>query len=82
MKSNLCGSVLSMPFFDVFGWSIPLASLMEGIWTSKSCGVGLGVLLLGARRMIFLEGSLSHISREIGKLCFFDVFFVYSYRMY
>ena len=67
-KPNLCGSVLSMPLFGVFGWSVTLAFLMAGIRTSKSCRMELGVLLLfGARHTIFLQGCLSQICREIGK---------------
>ena len=46
----------------------------------KAGGIGLGILLLlGARCMIFLEGCLSLICREIGEHCSSDVFFlVYS----
>ena len=58
--------------------SVTLASLMASIRISKFCGIRLGVLLLlGARCMIFLEGWLSLICREIGEHCSFDVFFVY-----
>ena len=42
-KPNLCGNVLSMPLFGVFGRSVTLASLSTDIWTSKSYGIGLGV---------------------------------------
>ena len=81
-KPNLCGSVLSMPLFGVFGWSITLASLMAGIQISRSCGIAVGILLLlDARHMIFLEGCLSLICREIGKHCSFDVFCL-SYFLY
>ena len=73
-KPNLCGSVLSMPLFGVFGWSVTLAFLLASIRTSKSYGIGLGALLLfGAMHTIILEECLSLICREIGKLCFFDV---------
>ena len=77
-KPNLCDSKLSMPLFGVFGWSITLTSLMVGIRISRSCGIGLGVLLLiGARRMIFLEGCLSLICRDIWEHCSFDVLFLF-----
>ena len=56
-----------------------LVGTLAGIQTSRSCGIGLGaLLLLGARRMIFLEGCLSLICREIGEHCSLDVFFVCS----
>ena len=78
-KPNLCGSVLSMPLFGAFGRSVTLVSIMASIRTSKSYGIGLSsLLLLDARRMIFLEGCLSQICREIGEHFSFDIFFVCS----
>ena len=66
-------------FYLIIFFSFTQYWLMASIRTSKSCGIGLGVLLLlGARRMIFIEGCLSQICREIGERCSFDIFFVYS----
>ena len=53
---NLCCSVLFVLVSGVFGWSVVLAFLMTGFWTSKYCGTCLGIwLLFIAKHMIFLE---------------------------
>ena len=55
-RPNLCGNVLYMPFFRVFGWSIILALSIIDFRTIKFCGIGSGVwLLLGVMHILFLE---------------------------
>ena len=62
---------------SIFDWSVTLTSLIAGIRISRSCGIGLSILLLfGARPMILLEGCLSLICREIEEHCSYDVCFV------
>ena len=54
--SQICGTVLYMPLFGVFYWSIILTPLMANFQTSKFCGIGLGIWpLFVVKHIIFLE---------------------------
>ena len=64
-KPNLCGSVLSLLLFSVFGWNVTVALSMTNFQTNKFCGIRLGVWsLFHVKNLIFLEGFLSHMLRD------------------